>query len=53
MKDWGKNEGSEVLLNGKPINAEQGIVRDLDGSYKLVVWIELMSEESVEVIVKK
>jgi hypothetical protein len=52
IKSWGREEASEVLINGKPVDAKQGIVRDTDGSYKLVVWIKVMSKENIDVVIK-
>ncbi len=47
VEDWGNKEATSVLINGSEHKCRQGIVRDTDGSYKLVVWVEMKSEEGV------
>ena len=53
LKNWGKLEASEILMNGKEVDAKQGVVRDVDGSYKLIVWIEVMGKEKITVTINK
>jgi hypothetical protein len=43
IKNWNSNDEVTLLINGKPLgcgkNFRQGIVRDTDGTQRLVVWI--------------
>ena len=51
IKKWGKKKASAIYLDGENAEAKQGIVRDTDGSYALVIWIELcrINEFAVEI----
>jgi hypothetical protein len=41
------------MVDGKQLKNKQGIVRDTDGSYKLVVWIPKSSDQSFNLMIEK
>jgi hypothetical protein len=40
FKHWGKKELAKIKVDGNEEKVKQGLVRDTDGSYTLVVWLE-------------
>jgi hypothetical protein len=40
FKHWGKKEIAKIKVDGNEGKVKQGLVRDTDGSYTLVVWLE-------------
>jgi hypothetical protein len=40
FKHWGEKNTANVKIDGKEENVKQGLVRDIDGSYTLVLWLE-------------
>ena len=52
IKNWGKNSNADISVDGKAMPAgsdvRQGIIRDTDGSWTLIVWFKLEAEKSVE-----
>jgi hypothetical protein len=57
IKNWGQNSQANITIDGKPVPAafdvRQGIIRDTDGSWTLIVWFKLEADESVEFSFKK
>ncbi len=53
ISDWGKEPATEIRMNDKVYDAKQGIVRERDGSYKLVVWIKVETEEEIKIKVER
>ena len=43
FKHWGKKEIAKIKVDGNEGKVKQGLVRDTDGSYTLVVWLEMES----------
>jgi hypothetical protein len=57
IKNWGSDKTAKISINGK-INADgsslrQGVVRDVDGTQMLLIWIEFESEATVNVKITK
>lgn len=52
FKHWNSGKKARVSVNGGKVESKQGIVRDTDGSYKLLIWIDVKSDKSVDVEVK-
>lgn len=53
FKHWNSKNSALVLVDGKESENKQGIVRDTDGSYKLVLWLEKTSIEPFNIEVNK
>jgi hypothetical protein len=52
FKHWNSGNKARVSVDGSSVESKQGIVRDTDGSYKLLIWIDVKSSESVDIEVK-
>jgi len=52
FKHWNSGQKARVHVDGSNVESKQRIVRDTDGSYKLLIWIDLKSTKSVDVEVK-
>jgi hypothetical protein len=52
FKHWNSDQEANVSVDGSKVESKQGIVRDTDGSYKLLIWIDVKSSESVDIEVK-
>ena len=52
FKHWNSGQQAVVSVDGSKVESKQGIVRDTDGSYKLLIWIDVKSNKSVDVEVK-
>jgi hypothetical protein len=52
FKQWNSRQKAIVSVDGSTVESKQGIVRDTDGSYKLLIWIDEKSVESVNIEVK-
>jgi hypothetical protein len=52
FKQWNSQETARVSINGNNVDCKQGIVRDTDGSYKLLIWMDVRSSEPVEIEVE-
>ena len=52
VKNWSLNSGARLFINGKLVpagtDARQGMVRDTDGSWTLVVWYRMEADEAME-----
>jgi len=52
IKNWGKNGDAKILIDGKKIGNEsstrQGLIRDTDGAYTKIIWVEIESSKPVE-----
>jgi len=52
IKNWNRNSEAILTINGEPVlsetDARQGIVRDTNGSWTLVVWFNMESAEAIE-----
>jgi len=53
FKHWDSKQEVSVMVDGKQAKNKQGIVRDTDGSYKLVVWIPKSSDQSFNLMIEK
>jgi hypothetical protein len=53
FKHWNSKEKAIVSVDGTTIESKQGIVRDTDGSYKLIVWIRKSSNQAFSVMIRK
>ncbi|MBA7700125.1 hypothetical protein ES703_108832 [subsurface metagenome] len=53
FKQWNSKENAVISVDGSDIESKQGIVRDTDGSYKLVVWIPKSGNEAFNLMIKK
>jgi hypothetical protein len=56
INNWGRNAPASVFVNRSGMasgpDLRQGVVRDTDGSWTLVVWFRMESEEAVEIELK-
>jgi hypothetical protein len=52
FKQWNSKQPAQVHIDGNKVDCKQGIVRDTDGSYKLLIWIEVRSSEPVDIEVE-
>jgi hypothetical protein len=54
VKNWAQNSPASLAVNGKGMTSgpdvRQGVIRDTDGSWTLVVWFKLEAEEDVEFV---
>jgi hypothetical protein len=48
IKSWGKKSAS-ILVDGEDFESKQGHVRDVNGKYQLVVWLDINSTNSVKI----
>jgi hypothetical protein len=53
FKQWNTKEEASVMINGKQAACKQGIVRDTDGTYTLVLWLEKSSVEPFRIEVNR
>ncbi len=53
FKHWNSKKEAMVSIDGKKTACKQGIVRDTDGSYKLLIWIEMETIDPIEVDVQR
>ena len=53
FKHWNSDQKASLSVDGSEIDAKQGIVRDTDGSYKLIVWIPESSVEAFDINIRK
>ncbi len=55
VNDWNSTEHAKLVIDGENRSSckkvKQGIVRDTDGGYKLVLWIEKETTEKVDVMI--
>ncbi len=52
FKHWNSKQKARVSIDENQVDCKQGIVRDTDGSYKLLIWIDMQSSESLDIEVK-
>ena len=52
FKHWNSRQEAHVSVDGSEVDCKQGIVRDTDGSYKLLIWIDVNSSKPVDIEVK-
>ena len=52
FKQWNSKQTARVSIDGTMVDCKQGIVRDTDGSYKLLIWIDMQSSESLGIEIK-
>jgi hypothetical protein len=52
FKHWNSKDVATLLIDGIQTNVKQGIVRDVDGSFKLVIWIEKKSTEPINIEIR-
>ena len=54
VKNWAQNSPASLAVNGKAMTSgpdvRQGIVRDTDGGWTMVVWFRLEANEPVEFV---
>jgi len=53
FKHWNSKEKAVVSVDGLAIESKQGIVRDTDGTYKLIVWIRKSSNQPFNMNIRK
>ncbi|MBT3242231.1 MAG: LamG domain-containing protein [Bacteroidetes bacterium] len=53
IKNWGNKKASTIHLDGKIIEAKQGISRDTDGSYTLHIWIKTSKTNKFKINITK
>jgi hypothetical protein len=53
FKKWNSKKEGIVSIDGEKTACKQGIVRDTDGSQKLVIWIEMEMAEPFEIDVQR
>ena len=53
IKNWDSKKEGSVSIDGQETACRQGIVRDTDGSYKLLIWIEIERADPVEIGVQR
>jgi len=53
IKHWNSKEKATVSIDSQPLVAKQGIVRETDGSLKLVIWIEESTIEAFNLTITK
>ncbi len=55
VEKWDSDAPSRAMINGKEVKADkafrQGIVRDTDGTRTMVIWLELDSTSSAELVI--
>ena len=52
IKHWNMKAKASMLIDGNPVSTKQGIVSDIDGSLKLLIWIEKSSNKSFDISIK-
>jgi len=52
FKRWDSKQEAIVSVDGNQVECKQGIVRDTDGSYTLLIWIDIHPSKSVDIEVK-
>jgi hypothetical protein len=52
IKHWDSKHEAVVSIDGEPSVTKQGIVRDTDGSLKLVIWIEKSTIEGFDLTIQ-
>lgn len=52
LKNWSKSEAS-VLIDGEPGEFRQGITRDGDGNYQLIVWLDIKAAKTVVIRIQQ
>jgi len=52
FKQWNSKQTARVSIDGTQVDCKQGIVREPDGSYKLLVWIDMQSSVPLDVEVR-
>ncbi len=52
FKQWNSKQRARVSIDGKQVDCKQGIVRDTDGSYKLLIWIDRQATEALDIEIK-
>ena len=40
IKNWGDRSEAKIVVNGKTGDIKQGVIRDTDGSYTVVIWVK-------------
>ena len=53
FKHWDSKQEVSVMVDGKQLKNKQGIVRDTDGSCKLIVWIRKSSNQAFNMNIRK
>jgi hypothetical protein len=53
MKNWDRYADVNVLIDNTTAEVKQGIIRDVDGTYNLNIWIEKISTEAINVEIIK
>jgi len=49
FKQWNSKQSANVSIDGEEVECKQGIVRDTDGSYTLLIWIEKQADEPLDI----
>ena len=49
VKKWNRSADANIKVNGSDAKVRQGVVRDVDGSMKLIVWIDLDATNLIKV----
>ena len=53
FKHWNSRQDAIVSIDGSEVDCKQGIVRDTDGSYKLIVWVSKSSNQAFNMSIRK
>jgi len=53
FKHWNSKTQAFCSLDGEETDVEQGFVRDIDGSIKLVLWLEKKSDKPFNIVIKR
>jgi hypothetical protein len=53
FKRWNSKDEAIVSVDGSNVDSKQGIVRDTDGSYKLLVWIPKSASEPFNLTINR
>ena len=52
FKHWNSRQEAIVSIDGSEVDSKQGIVRDTDGSYKLIIWLAKSSNQAFNMSIK-
>jgi hypothetical protein len=56
VDNWGRDETASVFVNGKPfdgaVDVRQGVVRRANGVNALVIWLEMSTNEPIQVTIQ-
>jgi hypothetical protein len=53
IQQWNSNERATISMDGTPVAAKQGVVRDNDGSMKLIIWIQKSTTKAFNLTISK